>query len=296
MPVEFWGTINASDGQNVTVTFNGSEFGDGSIQNGFYSVIITADNPLTYLDDPTCASHSPCIPCSTVSTDDNYCIEGPTNGSSVTLNVGGNVTNATLVFDENPSGEQVDISLTFTVLLGLSKGFNLISIPIELDDFLLSSDPFNGTPQDCVEKLFRYNSSLQQYQSAIRDADFGWGSGEGLSSVEGGRGYWIKTASNCNVSLSGTESRSLTISLKEGFNLIGWYSHEPTPLENLTFTTNETDCVVRLYQYNETISQYGVAFRDPQFGWGSSQGVNALNPGRGYWLRTDRDCTWNFEP
>ncbi|MBI2140252.1 hypothetical protein HYU14_04960 [Candidatus Woesearchaeota archaeon] len=296
IPVEFWGSINASDDLNVTVFFDGKDYGQGKTSGGFFSVIVPSDNPLTSLSDPTCASLDPCIPCSTNPDAEDYCAEGPVNGSAVDIRVAGNSTNATVIFDEETAPSQMDISMVIRVLFNLAQGFNLISLPLLLEAPQLSSDPFLQSPQDCIAKAYRYDPIFQTYEVALRDPAFGWGSPQGFTSLDNGRGYWIKSRSPCNASIQGKQAFPRNISLEEGFNLIGWFSSRTAFLNESPIQTNDSSCISKLFRFNPVLSRYDTAQFDSEFGWGSNDGFDRLEPGRGYWLKVSKDCIWNHNP
>ncbi|MBI2138872.1 hypothetical protein HYU13_04740 [Candidatus Woesearchaeota archaeon] len=296
IPIEFWGEINTSDGLPVTIEFNGTEFGQGATTNGFYSVIVPMDNPLTFLEDPTCLSNSPCIPCSTDPIAEDYCLEGPTNGSVVDLKVDGKTTNTSVVFSEDAGGEKVDVSLSFKVILALASGFNLISVPVSLSSWELAENPFVMEPANCLTTIYRYNATEGRYQAALFDSEFGWGSGQGFTTLHPGRGYWLRANGVCNITITGKQASSQDIGLQQGFNLVGFFSHRQKALLNSSIPTNDTGCISSLFRYNTQTRLYESAFYSTELGWASSTGLDELEPGRGYWLKTAKSCLWNHNP
>jgi hypothetical protein len=298
IPSEYWGSLEAADGLGVTLLVNGIQYGQGFTSGNFYSVIVMSDNDLTFLDDPTCASHDPCITCSTDSSASNYCVEGPNNGESADLIVDGEATSVSVVFDESTGGGEVAGSLDFDATIDLASGFTLISVPLEMDgvDFVANASIFETSVDGCLTKLFRYDSAAGQYQSATFVDGFGWFSGQGFTALEGGRGYWAKATEDCTLTVHGHQADSLEISLEAGFNLVGWYNTRAETLSLNSFPSNVANCVSKLFRFNTDTSSYEQATLAAGFGWFSTQGLNAMDPTRGYWLKADAACTWSHNP
>ena len=298
IPSEYWGSLDVADGLGVTLLVNGVQYGQGFTSGNFYSVIVTSDNPLTFLSDPSCQTHDPCITCSNSSGDANYCVEGPSDGQNADLLVDGDATNVSVTFDGSTGGGEVAGSLNFDATIDLASGFTLISLPLEMDtlDFVANGSIFETSVAGCFTKLFRYDAKAGQYQSATFVDGFGWFSGQGFTALEGGRGYWAKATEDCTLTVHGHQAEALAISLEPGFNLVGWYNHRSETLSLDSFPANETDCVTKLFRFNTGTSSYEQATLAPGFGWFSTQGLTAMDPTRGYWLKAGVSCTWSHNP
>jgi len=295
LPVEYWGSTDAGDGLPVSVVENGKAYGNGSTKDGFFSVIITSDNPLTFLDDPNCENNNPCIPCSTDPSAGDYCLEGPQNGSTVDIQVGDKKTNASVSFVEDSGGEEIPVSLTFKAALSLLKGFNLISFPVNLSDYLVDDSTIATNPAGCLKQVYRYNASKGRYEVAIRDEIDGWITPpqDGFFRFESGGGYWFNANENCSLTLSGKEAAPFSLQMVGGFNLLGWLFHEEISLTPNPFLLDDPNCLTNLYFYDALAGRYRSAVFDEEFGWGSAEGLDSLEPGRGYWLRVLNNCRWD---
>lgn len=102
LPSEYWGTVTmdgnpAANGLAILAEVNGVDYTQENpvtFNNGYYNImLVNGDRELTYLNDPTCATHwaagEACVPCSTNPADEDYCIEGPQNGAIVKIKING---------------------------------------------------------------------------------------------------------------------------------------------------------------------------------------------------------------
>ena len=194
-------------------------------------------------------------------------------------------------FGQSISSANVTIGLTSSI--PLLAGFNLISIPVNLSNYALDDSNVIVSKQGCVNFMYRFNTSTEDYEIAVRSDLDGWASNDGFLSLEPGRGYWAKTNQSCDVRFNGRKAAPLPVKVAKGFNLLGWFFHQGVNLDPDPFATNETDCMQSFYYYDAAAARYRVAAFDVGFGWGSAEGVSSILPGKGFWLRAEKDCRWN---
>lgn len=112
IPHEIWGEVvmngnPASDGLVVKALIDGADHAQASttIDGLFNVMVVGADSPLTYNDDPDCNVHwgndEACIPC----TQDVDCIEGPQDGDQIIVEVDGDQAMPFIKLDTGSSDE-----------------------------------------------------------------------------------------------------------------------------------------------------------------------------------------------
>jgi hypothetical protein len=140
---------------------------------------------------------------------------------------------------------RVTVSL-ITRAYGVDPGWNLVSLP------LLESDRVKNTlfPQ-AISPAFAYDS----------------GSFVVSDTLENGRGYWMKFASALSVAISGASSTTETVSVAEGWNLIGALS---APIAAFSVTSLPAGIM----------TSYVFGFR------GHYVLSDSIYPMRGYWVKS----------
>jgi hypothetical protein len=129
-------------------------------------------------------------------------------------------------------------------------GWKIVSVPIDVADARKSA-------------LFpNIESSAFEYDRGYLPAD----------TLYIGGGYWIKCTDAAPVSISGYYFNTLTIAVKQGWNMIGSIS---IPIAVGNVGSIESDISVSsFFDYTD----HGYATTD------------SLNPGRGYWVKVSEDC------
>jgi hypothetical protein len=193
--------------------------------------------------------------------------------------------------------------------ISLETGWNLISIPLNLSkngnaswelthraswSAPLPGDPLPVTPKNSITYIFRWNPAADRYEYSRHYADWGWvGS---FSTLEPGHGYWAYTTQPCNLTIvGGVPVDSTTISLDTDWNMVGWYSVKETALDPDPLTADPPESITDIFRWNSTTDLYEWAMYWEGF-WLSDEGVDTLEPGRGYWFNTYQHCTCTYEP
>ncbi len=145
----------------------------------------------------------------------------------------------------------------------LSKGWNLISIPLKLMDNPISL--FN-------EK----NLTIFGYKNNS------WFVPE---HIEAKLGYWVKANGGFNLTLAGNEIEDRNINLSKGWNLIGYPSLNGS-LVNETFNNSQISDVM---MYNN-LKWYSYNPSRPDF----LNTLNNMTPGYGYWVNAKENFTLIF--
>tara|TARA_Y100001973_G_C5206002_1_gene341591 strand:+ start:4171 stop:5976 length:1806 start_codon:yes stop_codon:yes gene_type:complete len=135
-----------------------------------------------------------------------------------------------------------------TIEVPYNAGWNLISLPLEVENFnylTLFPDAIDGT-------LYGFNETYNQ-----------------KSFLEIGKAYWLRFENNGTQFISGTVPESITISLVEGWNLIGIPGRNPISIYDI-IDVNSILETGTLYSFDGTYAN-----------------ITTLEPGKGYWIRTN---------
>jgi uncharacterized repeat protein (TIGR01451 family) len=175
-------------------------------------------------------------------------------------------TSAVIAVNSPPGFVPDDVNYT----LNLNRGWNLISVPIRPYDTSLSSvlAPVEGRYLDVASW-----DSQWVYRSYAYGDWFG-----SLSTIEPGKGYWLNMREPASLTVSGETITEFNLTLHGGWNLIGWPSLEPVPLNNLSVdyvdaATWDSQWIYRSYAYGD---------------WFGS--LSSLEPGKGYWLNVKENA------
>jgi len=228
-----------------------------------------------------------------------------------------NITVHTVTLEEINDGGLFgfNISLAAPVLktytISLAKGWNLISVPLnlttwELGEEAVVGDPLNVTPKNSLTSIYRYNTTSGLFEKCDHFDNWGWWPATGSESftkLEPGRGYWVMAKNDCNLTFTGTAPSDLNVTVKKGWNLIGWYSMEEALLgeESVVgdpLNVTPKNSLTSIYRYNATSGLFEKCDHFDNWGWWpatSSESFTKLEPGRGYWVMAKNDCVWRHE-
>jgi hypothetical protein len=159
--------------------------------------------------------------------------------------------------------------------INLMKGWNLMSLPLQPSDTSI-----NSVLKDILGKYMAiYAYEAGNYLSYIPGE-----TPNSLSTIEPGRGYWIYMEEAGSIQLQG-EVASKTISLREGWNLSGLNTTNTIPVTNAFSSITSKISVV--YGFDNSSNSYKGYIPTE-----TSNELNELVPGRGYWIYTTEDSSW----
>lgn len=171
-----------------------------------------------------------------------------------------------------------------TVNIDLVTGWNLVSLPVLLDDNSTSSAfaSISGNHED----VFSYEANLLQpwklYNPPI----------DQIISVDNVRGYWVEMTAVDTLSITGTSPLETTIDLYVGWNLIGYPSAAVKPVETVLDEINGLYSLVWQYQAADSADPW------KSFNPSVPASLNDLKnfePGYGYWIYMTQDATLTVE-
>ncbi|MBI4394339.1 MAG: S8 family serine peptidase [Euryarchaeota archaeon] len=163
-------------------------------------------------------------------------------------------------FDIGAEGDHnlsIIIASTTTMVVPVHRGWNLFSLPVEVEDG--SPTALFGAGQAVA---YRWNAAGRRYEQASR--------------LEPGAAYWVFAYNGINVSVVGQPVSLLTSNLGRGWNLMGATS---ASIEVAAISTVPPNCLL-------TSSVY--AWENPQRTYRSTTTIDA---GRGYWVYALQDCS-----
>jgi len=218
----------------------------------------------------------------------DYTVTNLTNGTTYTYKEYANVTKVKDNITETFLGVSGTRNVTINVTTGesfdleLGAGWNLISIPLEIDNTSINAvfpDANDG------DELYMYSG---EWISATYYSNLpGW-YGD-LETVEQDKGYWYSANTACTATIEGTEAGTRTVSIAEGWNLIGYTRLNPANLSVVLSTnvTNEDE----LYAY-ENVSWISATYYSNLPGWYGD--ISEMEPGKGYWYSANTSFTWEY--
>jgi hypothetical protein len=214
--------------------------------------------------------------------------------------------NATNINGNSNTSEYVQ--LVVAPVIALKKGWNLISVPLnltirELGQESVVGNPLNVTPENSLTSIYMYNTTSGSFEKCSHYEDWGWEHATGSESfteLEPGRGYWVMAENDCTLTFTGTAPSDLDVPLDAGWNCIGWYSISGAQLGNESvvgdpLNVTPENSLTSIYRYNTTSGSFEKCSHYADWGWEyatGSESFTELEPGRGYWAWADGDCVW----
>ena len=162
--------------------------------------------------------------------------------------------------------------------LELGAGWNLISIPLEIDN--TSINAVFPTAND-GDELYTYNG---KWIPATYYSGYGWDGN--LETVVPDKGYWYSATTAYTATIKGTEAGTRSVSIAEGWNLIGYTKLNPANLSYLLPNVTDGD---ELYTYN---GKWKPATYYSGYGWDGE--LSTMEPGKGYWYNTNTSFIWEY--
>ena len=162
----------------------------------------------------------------------------------------------------------------------LVEGWNLISIPLQMDNNSINAVFTNASNEDV---LFAYDDG--GWITATYYSGYGW-DGD-LETIELDKGYWYGANSAYTVTIEGTEAGTRDASITTGWNLIGYTRQNEAGLNDLIPNASNEDV---LFAYDDggwiTATYYS--------GYGWDGDLAKMEPGKGYWYGANEAFTWEY--
>lgn len=225
-------------------------------------------------------------------------------------------TGTTITYTYDAAGNMLTMEIlkkypTLALNIPLTKGWNLISVPLNLTSWDLGEesvvgDPLNVTPKNSLASIYRYNTTSDLFEKCDHFDDWGWWQATGSESfaeLEPGRGYWVMAKSECNLTFTGTPPSELNVALDTGWNLIGRYAMAEALLGQESVVGDPLNVTPKnslssIYMYNCSTGIFEKCDHFDDWGWWPATGSESfteLEPGRGYWVMAKNDCVWRHK-
>jgi hypothetical protein len=211
----------------------------------------------------------------------NYTVTNLTNGTTYTYKVYANDTSDNLGVSDTRS-VTINITEGASFDLQLGAGWNLISIPLKIDNTSINAVFPNANDGD---ELYNYDGNdwqIAKYYSALP----GW-HGD-FETVELDKGYWYSANATYTVTIEGTEAETRDVSIAKGWNLIGYTRLSNASLNDLLTNVTDKD---ELYDYDGDDWQIATYYSDLP-GWHGD--MSTMEPGKGYWYSANTSFIWEY--
>ena len=159
-------------------------------------------------------------------------------------------------------------------------GWNLISIPLRLGNQNLPSALNDNNGDTQWDRILWYNSKAtvdkwkqfnKNWNSVLND----------LRTVNNTMGLWVNITivGDGYLNISGYNPTSMTITLKAGWNLVGY----PSLCTNMTVSDAFLGTSVDIVEVFDSYRVYKTRVMEPS---------EVMKPGNGYWVHSTVDCVW----
>jgi hypothetical protein len=180
----------------------------------------------------------------------------------------GEITNLTIPM--SPSSQ--DASRT----LSLSPGWNLISLPLQPSNTAITSVLNDISTSFTIVWAYDALAGVWKNYQPSAPSD--------LTAMEAGKGYWIKMTEAKSLVIAGQPASSQTISLKTGWNLVGWNKTTSTPVSTtLTGISSNTSIV---WAYDALAGVW------KNYQPSAPSDLSNFTPGLGFWIKVNADVNW----
>jgi hypothetical protein len=161
--------------------------------------------------------------------------------------------------------------------LTLASGWNLISLPFQPAETAIAS--VLSTIAGSYSIVWSYAASSWKFYDPASST------GNTLTTLEPGKGYWVKTSSDQTLTVCGGAPSS-TLNLSAGWNLIGYSGSACTA--SSTVLANVPGTLQIVWGYTPPSWK----FYDPNATTGNT--LDQLCPGYGYWIKVQSGGTWTI--
>ncbi len=170
------------------------------------------------------------------------------------------------------------LTLAFT----LKPGWNFFSLPVAPAD--LSVAAVLSSISGKYDQVSRYNSTSKTFEHYCGNANYNQ-----FDTLEYGRGYqiYITSATDVNLSITGTIPTTAVLPLKAGYNLISCVKTSEAAVEQALLPLQLGVDYSKVLHYNKQSSLFEIYDS-------SQQAFSALKPGESYYLYCLKDTTWNI--
>jgi len=161
--------------------------------------------------------------------------------------------------------------------------------------------------EGCVDSIYKYNTTSSSWNIVdyVGGAWIPVGAAENFSKLEAGVSYYFENSEECNITYAGIiNTENVTFTLPSGYSTLGWYSPRTESLPQgagagTPIPTSPSSCVVSMHRYDRTEERFQLTEYYDGWGWWAppqDSDFTTMEPGRGYWIETNQECTWEHDP
>ncbi|MBD3182561.1 hypothetical protein GF312_09735 [Candidatus Poribacteria bacterium] len=169
--------------------------------------------------------------------------------------------------------------------LNLWAGWNLVSIPLDIEDNSISS-VFKSIEASC-NSIFTYIPTHGWLQYIFGYPE----SYNTLEILEAGRGYWIDMNDDAVLLIEGKKSAKTDIMLTKGWNIIGYNSSRDQLVED-AISSIEIG-YPKIFTYNAIANQWLMFSYERNY---LNNELIEMSPTKGYLIYVSQDCLWYLFP
>lgn len=159
----------------------------------------------------------------------------------------------------------------------MNKGWNLISIPIQLAN--TSINEFLKSIYGKYESVWTFDTNNKNWkQLNVNLPDWA----NDLYTIEPEKGYWVNMLYESTLIVTEKLINNLAIDLVEGWNLVGYNDIISRPIEIALLSIHESFDSVWSYD-----QEYKVYSKNKHL-----DNLKTMDPGNGYWIKTFNKCKW----
>jgi len=168
----------------------------------------------------------------------------------------------------------------FSQTLEFNQGWNFVSMFIDRgSDAAMAPSAYFGSNYSKMEEI-------RTYSGVYNPSDPLNGVLSTFTKFELGAGYWVRTSSAFNNTVSGYLGGDLSVSLEEGWNMAGYPRRERRAAADIVGALKASGKLVQvisdtdLYLADDSLAHFNT--------------LTHFDPGKGYWIKTNADATWDL--
>ena len=188
--------------------------------------------------------------------------------------------------------EEANMDIVGKYFLFLDEGVNLITFPLILFDNDIEEITEIEAGFQPITEITKFENN--EFETAVYNGN-NW---IGFTDLENDNGYFFTVSVDYNFPIAGSvpvEDR--TIHLVNGMNLIGFSTLEQKEIKDFIAQDPAVFSVVEIAKFNNGVYDLSTFYpdNDPDF-WFSVAGLENLEPGTGYWFKTNNFISMEYAP